>query len=198
MRCRFTIVSALGLGFGLLGGCSSAGVVNFFDTETASGAGGSPASAGAASGSSGVPDMAHGGSAGALTTPPTLTGGAAGSVAGGGGAASASGGSPAPDTAGAASSGAAGAASDLPCGPVIDITDERSKAGTELDTEGPVCFLVRDEIAGWGCSNFQGRKVKVNGVEVHCAEVPLPDKLNDGYYFDISAGEHTYASLYWY
>jgi hypothetical protein len=60
-----------------------------------------------------------------------------------------------------------------------------------------VCLRVTDDIVGWGCSNFEGRTVKVNGVTVNCAEVPLPDKLHGAYYFDISAGEHAYASFYW-
>jgi hypothetical protein len=61
-----------------------------------------------------------------------------------------------------------------------------------------VCLKVTLDITGWGCSNFQGRTVKVNGTTVSCAELPLPSKVDDAYYFDVSAGELDYASLYWY
>jgi hypothetical protein len=63
---------------------------------------------------------------------------------------------------------------------------------------GPVCLRVTLDIAGWGCSNFEGRTLKVNGTTVACAELPLPSKVDGAYYFDVSAGEHDYASLFWY
>ena len=101
--------------------------------------------------------------------------------------------------AGSASAGAAtGGPSDAPCSPVLDVTDNGNKMSGEFQTAGPVCLLVKDDITGWGCSNFEGRTLKVNGVEVSCAELPLPDKLHGGYYFDISAGDHAYASVYWF
>ena len=112
----------------------------------------------------------------------------------------ASAGAPSLAAAGALSSGGAvpGGPSDTPCSPVIDVTDKGNQMSGEFQNAGPVCLLISDDIVGWGCSNFEGRTVKVNGVEVSCAELPLPDKLHGGYYFDISAGEHAYASLYWY
>jgi hypothetical protein len=84
--------------------------------------------------------------------------------------------------------------SDAPCTPVEDVSN---KTSGEFQSEGPVCLRVTDDIVGWGCSNFDGRTVKVNGVELSCAQVPLPDKLHGAYYFEISAGEHAYASFYW-
>ena len=33
---------------------------------------------------------------------------------------------------------------------------------------------------------------------VSCAQLPLPSKVDDAYYFDVSAGELDYASLYGY
>jgi hypothetical protein len=163
------IVSALGVGLGSLVGCGGAGAVNFFD---AAGAGGNSSTAGAHS----VPG------------PHSVAGET--STAG------------APTIAGAGSPGSAGdtmsGPSDTPCSPVLDVSDNGNKMSGEFQTEGPVCLLVKGEIVGWGCSNFEGRTLKVNGVEVSCAQLPLPDPLHGGYYFDISAGEHAYASVYWY
>ncbi|HTA88740.1 MAG TPA: hypothetical protein VK745_04170, partial [Polyangiaceae bacterium] len=65
-------------------------------------------------------------------------------------------------------------------------------------TMGPACLRVMGAIAGWGCSNFDGRTLKVNGQTVMCGELPLPDEIDGGYYFDISAGTFDYASFYWY
>ena len=60
------------------------------------------------------------------------------------------------------------------------------------------CWRVSTDISGWGCSNFEGRTIKVNGTAVTCAELPLPSKLHGDYYFDFSAGEHEYASFFWF
>jgi hypothetical protein len=112
-----------------------------------------------------------------------------GSESGSGGAASSAAGS---SSAGRAS-GSAGAPSNGACAPVTDIG-----SGMSFASAGPVCLRVTLDIAGWGCSNFDGRTVKVNGTTVTCAELPLPNKLDGAYYFEVSAGEHDYASLYWY
>jgi hypothetical protein len=81
------------------------------------------------------------------------------------------------------------------CSPAKDVTGGASGA---FGTTGPACFKVTGDIAGWGCSNFDGRTVKVNGRTVMCAELPLPDKIDGAYYFDISAGTFDYASFYWF
>ena len=67
----------------------------------------------------------------------------------------------------------------------------------EFGTTDAVCLRVTDDVVGWGCSNFEGRTVKVNGVDVSCAQVPLPEKVHGAYYFEISAGQFAYASFYW-
>jgi hypothetical protein len=67
-----------------------------------------------------------------------------------------------------------------------------------LGTTGPACLRVTGDIAGWGCSNFDGRTLKVNGQSVECAALPLPAQIDGAYYFDISAGEFDYASFYWF
>jgi hypothetical protein len=88
---------------------------------------------------------------------------------------------------------AAGAPSTGACAPALVVG-----SGMSFTTQGPVCLRVTLDIAGWGCSNFEGRTLKVNGMVVQCAELPLPSKVDGAYYFDVSAGEHEYASLYWY
>jgi hypothetical protein len=67
-----------------------------------------------------------------------------------------------------------------------------------FNTTGPVCYRTSDNIAGWGCSNFDGRTVTVNGTPMTCGQTPLPAKLADGFrYFSISGGTHSFASFYW-
>jgi M6 family metalloprotease-like protein/MYXO-CTERM domain-containing protein len=61
---------------------------------------------------------------------------------------------------------------------------------------GPYCFRTPDDIQGWGCSTFDGRTIEINDSPVSCGGV-LPVKYNGYYYFDISAGMYSWASLYW-
>jgi hypothetical protein len=79
------------------------------------------------------------------------------------------------------------------CGPVQDTTG----ANDTLNTTGPACLRVAAPLMGWGCSNFDGRTVKVNGESLACA-APLPAAIDGVYYFDISAGMFAYAELYWF
>ncbi len=81
------------------------------------------------------------------------------------------------------------------CSPARDVSGGTSG---ELGTMGPACLRVMGAIAGWGCSNFDGRTLKVNGQTVMCGELPLPGEIDGAYYFDISAGTFDYASFYWY
>jgi hypothetical protein len=94
-----------------------------------------------------------------------------------------------------AGAGGNGMPGDAPCGPVIDGVGGMTGP---FGTTGPYCLRVSGAIIGWGCSNFQGRTLKVNGTVVDCSELPLPDQLNGDYYFDVSGGGVTYASMYWY
>ncbi len=96
---------------------------------------------------------------------------------------------------GAGSAGAPVIAAGAPCGP--------SKEGQNMmsgpfGTTGPYCLRVAGDITGWGCSNFEGRTMKVNRTDVTCGQLPLPKKFEGAYYFDVSAGSFDYASLYWY
>lgn len=81
-----------------------------------------------------------------------------------------------------------------PCAAPRDVTLKTDS----FETTAGVCYRTVDDIAGWGCSNVDGRTVKVNGVEVKCATMPLPAKKGSFYYFDVSAGGVPYGSLYWY
>jgi endoglucanase len=67
-------------------------------------------------------------------------------------------------------------------------------------TTAAVCLRTSLTVNGWGCSNFTGRSVSVNGgtATTTCGGGPLPlAKYSDGYtYFSISAGSLDYASLY--
>jgi endoglucanase len=157
--------------------------------------GGDPASGGDAASGGNASSAGDAPSAGS----PGATGGS-GPTSGGGGTSPAAGTSGTGTFGGAASAGtggtgAAGDPSNAACSPAQEVTGVSSG---EFGTTGPVCFRVTTDIAGWGCSNFDGRTVKVNGRTVMCAEVPLPDKIDGAYYFDISAGTFKYASFYWF
>jgi hypothetical protein len=66
-----------------------------------------------------------------------------------------------------------------------------------FDTAAAFCFRTADTIAGWNCSNYDGRTLKVNNTTVACGAMPLPAKVNGYYYFDSSAGAMSYAAIYW-
>jgi hypothetical protein len=63
------------------------------------------------------------------------------------------------------------------------------------------CFVTCDDMQyGWGCSSFTDadRTIKVNGKTVTCGGT-LPAKKQPGnyYYFEISAGGHTWDQIHW-
>jgi hypothetical protein len=58
------------------------------------------------------------------------------------------------------------------------------------------CVATCDEIDGWGCSNFDGRTVTVNGSPATCGVTKLVKK--DGYFvFRVSPGSNISAGVYW-
>ena len=57
------------------------------------------------------------------------------------------------------------------------------------------CVATCDDIAGWGCSNDQGRTYTVNGAVVACGATIA--KKNGYYVFQVSAGTNASASIYW-
>ncbi|HQF56474.1 MAG TPA: C25 family cysteine peptidase [Fibrobacteria bacterium] len=79
-----------------------------------------------------------------------------------------------------------------PCSPATSVTNNTGN----FNTTGKACYKTTQNISGWGCSSFDGRTVKVNGVRVSCGGA-LPAKTNGAYYFDVSAGTYSWASIYW-
>ena len=69
-----------------------------------------------------------------------------------------------------------------------------------FNTAGAVCLRTSATVNGWGCSNFEGRTVRVNdgAATAACGAGPFPlAKWSDGYtYFSVSAGTFPWASLY--
>ena len=83
-----------------------------------------------------------------------------------------------------------------PCANPITFT---SQSGN-FNTTGAVCLRTATTVNGWGCSNFAGRTVSVNGGAATgtCGAGPFPlAKHSDGYtYFSVSAGTYPWASIY--
>jgi hypothetical protein len=76
---------------------------------------------------------------------------------------------------------------------------ERGHVGS-ANTTGPFCVATCDDVAGWGCSNFAGRTVTVNGTVIPCTDGTQgsPVTKNKGYVvFQVSAGSNISATVYW-
>ena len=65
-----------------------------------------------------------------------------------------------------------------------------------FNTTGAVCYRTNMNIQGWGCSNFDGRTVTVGGVARTCGQLPLTKAADGYYYFAVTAGQFSWASLY--
>ncbi len=65
-----------------------------------------------------------------------------------------------------------------------------------FNTTGAACYRTSQNVAGWGCSNFDGRTVTVGGVARTCGQLPLTRSSDGYYYFAITAGTYSWASLY--
>ena len=65
-----------------------------------------------------------------------------------------------------------------------------------FNTTGAVCYRTNQNIAGWGCSNFDGRTLTVGGVARTCGQLPLTRAADGYYYFAVTAGSFAWASLY--
>ena len=63
-----------------------------------------------------------------------------------------------------------------------------------------VCFRTQDKFNTLGCSNFDGRTIKVNGVDAPCTgtKATFAPAIDGWNYFDVSAGTLVYASFNWY
>ncbi len=65
-----------------------------------------------------------------------------------------------------------------------------------FNTTGAVCYRTNMNIAGWGCSNFDGRTLTVGGVARTCGQLPLTRSADGYYYFAVTAGQYAWASMY--
>lgn len=65
-----------------------------------------------------------------------------------------------------------------------------------FNTTGAVCYRTNRTINGWGCSNFDGRTVTVGGVAATCGGLPLTRSTDGYYYFAVTAGTFSWASMY--
>jgi endoglucanase len=65
-----------------------------------------------------------------------------------------------------------------------------------FNTTGAVCLRTANNIAGWGCSNFDGRTLTVGGVARTCGQLPLTRSADGYYYFAVTAGTYPWASIY--
>ena len=136
---------------------------------------------GSASGGSAMGGAPAGGSSGAHTAGQGgVPGGGASGMVGSGGTA-----------------GSAGGGSATPCVSTKDLTGGGSMG---LGTTGAVCMRTKETFNSLGCSSFDGRTIKVNGVLAKCdgsktTFAPAVDGYN---YFDVSAGTYSYAAFYWF
>lgn len=58
------------------------------------------------------------------------------------------------------------------------------------------CVVTCDEIDGWGCSNFEGRTVTVNGSPATCGSTKLVKK-DGAFVFRVSPGPNISAAIHW-
>ena len=88
-----------------------------------------------------------------------------------------------------------GGTSDAADAPSSSCTVISGGSTGSFGTTDAYCFVTCDDIAGWGCSNADGRTVSVNGTVVSCGS-PLT-AVSGRYQVEVTAGTYTYASIYW-
>ncbi len=82
-----------------------------------------------------------------------------------------------------------------PCTNPITFTNNTNN----FNTTGAACYRTAQRVNGWGCSNFAGRTVSVNGgtATTSCGAGPFPLAQVGGYtYFSATAGQYPWASIY--
>ncbi len=89
-----------------------------------------------------------------------------------------------------------GSSGTEPCTPNATFGAGVTNSGS-FNTTGAYCFRTSMDVAGWGCSNFDGRTLQVNDVAKSVGSMPLPTKYNGYYYFESTGGVYSYASCYW-
>ena len=161
------------------------------------GAGGSSASGGDAGGSNPASTSSAGGGAPASSSSSTTGAGpsaTSSSSSTGSGSTSSSSSTSASSTTSSSSSSTSTSSGTVgaPCAGAVDIVANQNVA---LGTTSAACYRTNVTIAGWQCSNFDGRTVTVDGAVLACGTVPS-GTWTDGYvYFAISAGTYSYASF---
>ena len=89
-----------------------------------------------------------------------------------------------------------GGGGTTPCSNPVTFTNQSGN----FNSTGAVCLRTSMTVRGWGCSNFAGRTVSVNGgpTTATCGAGPFPlPKHTDGYtYFSVTGGQYPWASLY--
>jgi aryl-phospho-beta-D-glucosidase BglC (GH1 family) len=65
-----------------------------------------------------------------------------------------------------------------------------------FNTAGAVCYRTNATVNGWGCYNFDGRTLTVNGQARTCGQVPITRSSDGYYYFSVTAGTYPWAGLY--
>ena len=97
---------------------------------------------------------------------------------------------------GTSSGGSSSGGGSAPCASPVTFTGNTGN----FDNTGAVCFRTSQTVNGWGCSNFGGRTISVNGgaASTSCGAGPFPlAKSSDGYtYFAATAGTYAWANLY--
>lgn len=64
-----------------------------------------------------------------------------------------------------------------------------------LDGTDETWFVTSQDIHGWTATEMDGRSISVNGVTVSPGEIPLPPKVDGKYYFRVTQGGKSWASL---
>ncbi len=92
---------------------------------------------------------------------------------------------------------------DGPCTPTKDISLSTAtpNATVQLGTTGAFCLRVTGTITGWNANSMAGRTISINGAtpvsgDSGALQGASPGKWTDGKtYFDISAGQNSYAGV---
>jgi hypothetical protein len=167
-------------------------------------AGGAPQQAGAP-GSAGKGGAASGGAPGAAGKGGGGSGGKGGGTGSGGTAGvagSSTGGKAGTGSSGTggSSAGAAGGGSTGPCEGATELPTSASGNTGNFNKLGAACFRTKSTFNNIGCSNFEGRTLKVNNVAVVCPALnaTFAPAIDGWTYLDASAGTNVSASIYWY
>jgi hypothetical protein len=157
--------------------------------------------AGAATGGSSTGGSSTGGSStgGAAATAGASTGGSAGhagAVGTAGAATTTTGGSSGTSSGGAPTDGDGG----VPTGACANPIDATMGKSLGFGTVNAVCYRTTETFNTIGCSNFDGRTIKVNGVLAPCTgmKATFAPAIGGYNYFDVSAGTKDFASFVWY